>query len=339
MEKILQFIKTYKVWILIGIVLAIVVTLILYNLIANRNNNKDIQKIVNPYFTQTFDLEIDLRKTTDDNIPSKDKVFKVVGNINDNFTSFLNNFHSYSERIDFSKEIYLILGKDTFSYSPKTRILMVNSQQGLTLWFKITSESEVSSFFQEYFNIERINLVSRPKTVGKNIEYRGNFVFKDTDIGSVYMDGNAFTLEVNSKGDIVKLSMLLLNESNIVEYQLMPLSDIETLIEDTRYPKMIIYTEIEERYYDLPPLIATSAVLTDFVTTELSGEYIFTDSNIGFVLPTYRLVGDGRLKDSKGEKYLAKVNIFICAVSPTYLVERELEKGENFSDPVSPESL
>lgn len=337
MDQIIQFVKTYKVWILIGIILGVFVTLILFNLIKGKSENTEIEKVQNPYFLQTFDLEIDLRNVEEE-IPVNDKVFKVVGNINDNFTSFLNNFHSYSDELDFSKEIYLTFGKDTFSYSPKSRILMVNAQQGLTLWFKITSESDVSSFFQEYFNIEKVT-ISETKNIGKNTEYIGSYVFKDIEMGSVYLDGNAFTVEVNSKGDIVKLSMLLLNDSNIVEYQLMPLSEIETLTEDTKYPKMVFYKEIEERYYEQPPLIATSAVLTDFLVTEISKLYIFTDSSNGLVLPTYKLVGDGRLKDSKDRKYLAKVNIFMCAVSPTYLIEKELEKGESFSDPVSPENF
>ena len=158
-------------------------------------------------------------------------------------------------------------------------------------------------------------------------------------MGSVYLDGNAFSVEVNSKGDIVNLSMLLLNSSNIVEYQLMPLSDIETLIGDSRYPKMVFYTEIEERYYEQSPLFASSGVLTDFVVTEMSKIYTFIDSSNGFVVPTYKLIGDGRLKNSRDEKYLAKVNIFLCAINPAYLIERELEKGETFSDPVSPVDL
>ncbi|KKP64241.1 MAG: hypothetical protein UR61_C0050G0002 [candidate division WS6 bacterium GW2011_GWE1_34_7] len=337
MEKIIQFIKSYKVWILIGAILGILVTVILFNILKEREGDTKLEKIQNPFFTQTIDLDIDL-KNIQEEIPSSDKVFKVTGNINSKFTSFLNTFHTYSNKIDFSKEIYLTLEKDTFSYSPKTRILMIDSQPGLTLWFKITSESDLETFFEEYFDIESITIVET-KNIGNNTEYSGSYVFKKVEMGSVYLDGNAFSVEVNSKGDIVNLSMLLLNSSNIVEYQLMPLSDIETLIGDSRYPKMVFYTEIEERYYEQSPLFASSGVLTDFVVTEMSKIYTFIDSSNGFVVPTYKLIGDGRLKNSRDEKYLAKVNIFLCAINPAYLIERELEKGETFSDPVSPVDL
>ena len=338
MEKIIQFFKIYKVWILIGVILGVLVTLLLFNVLKNREEeNTKLEKIQNPFFTQTIDLDIDLRNIQEE-ISSRDKVFKVTGNINSKFTSFLNDFHTYSKELDFSKEIYLTLEKDTFSYSPKTRILMVDSQPGLTLWFKITSESDLDAFFEEYFDIESIT-IEDTKNLGNNIEYSGSYVFKEVEMGSVYLEGNAFSVEVNSKGDIVKLSMLLLNESNIVEYQLMPLADIEDLIDDSRYPKMVFYTEIEERYYEQSPLTASSGVLTDFVVTEMSKLYIFSDSSNGLVLPTYKLIGDGRLENSQNEKYLAKVNIFLCAINPSYLIERELEKGETFSDPVSPEDL
>jgi hypothetical protein len=44
-----------------------------------------------------------------------------------------------------------------------------------------------------------------------------------------------------------------------------------------------------------------------------------------YILPTYKISGDGRLVDSRGEEYWSVSEVFVCAINPEYLLEKPEE--------------
>ena len=55
---------------------------------------------------------------------------------------------------------------------------------------------------------------------------------------------------------------------------------------------------------------------------EIDNIFLFNDLEDQYIVPTYRIFGDGELVDSKGGKYRTTSNIFICAIDPEFLLEK-----------------
>jgi len=333
MERIKEFIKRYRVPILIGIILGILVPLLFISSQRKAEESSQIEKVQSPYHLGIVGIEIDLQNVSID-APKKDKVFEVVENEEETLEKLLMDLYEYSKSIDIQENIYIPSEDGTFSYSPVNRILIVWSEKGLPLWFKLSEKEDVSMLFQEYFGIEKVEVSEKVKT-DKGYKYEGNYVLKEENMGSVYLDGYSFFLEVNSNGEILLLKALLLNEENVQEYQSMPLATLEELVKNPKYPKMVFNTEIEDRYYEQKPLFRASTRMNQYFAESGSYLYIFNDSLNGYVLPTYKLVGEGRLVNSQEEKFWSKSSIFICSVDPSYLLERIVEDKEYKVDPVA----
>ncbi len=323
MERIKEFIRKYKVPIFIGVILGIVVPLLFLFSKEKAEESSNIEKIQSPYFSETEVIDIDLQNISIDS-PQKAKVYKVIGTEKNNIEILLNDLYEYSTPIDFTQETYVTLGDGAFSYSPENRVFNIRSEDGFSLWFKIEQKEDVSMFFEEYFGIEKVEISEGIETE-KGYKYEGNYVLKDVNVGSVYLDGFSFLIEGNSKGEILLLRALLLEEDNMQEYQSMPLTTLEELVKNPNYPKMVFNTQIEERYYQQNPMLRASSRMDQYFLESISYVYIFNDSMNGYVLPTYKLIGEGRIINSKEEKFWSKSSIFICSVDPSYLLERIIE--------------
>ena len=332
MGQIKEFVKKYKVPILIGIILGILVPLLFISSKKKSEESSQIENIQSPYFSESKEINIDLQNVSID-APPKDKVFKVVESGDETLRNLLMDLYEYSKSIDIKENIYISFDDGAFSYSPENRILIIWSEKGLPLWFKLSEKEDVSMFFEEYFGIEKIEVSEKIKT-SNGYKYEGTYTLKDVNVGSVYLDGYSFSLEINSKGEILLFKTLLLNEENIQEYQSMPLATLEKLVKIPKYPNMIFNTEIEDRYYKQKPLFRASTRMNEYFAESGSYLYIFNDSMNGYVLPTYKLIGEGRLVNSQEEKFWSKSSIFICSVDPQYLTERVIEMEEYQVDPV-----
>ncbi|MDY0097251.1 MAG: hypothetical protein RBS01_02790 [Candidatus Dojkabacteria bacterium] len=333
MERIKEFIKKYKVPILIGIILGIVVPLLFLFSKKKAEESSQIENIQSPYFSETEAIDIDLQEISIDS-PQKGKVYKVVESENNTIATLLNDLYEYSTPMDFTQETYITFGDGAFSYSPENRVFNIRSEDGFPLWFKIEQKEDISMFFEEYFSIEKVEVSESIKTE-KGYQYEGNYILKEVNIGSVYLDGLSFILEVNSEGEILLLRGLFLSEDNMQEYQSMPVATLEELVKNPNYPKMVFNTQIEERYYQQNPMLRASSRMDQYFLESISYMYIFNDSMNGYVLPTYKLIGEGRIINSKEEKFWSKSSIFICSVDPSYLLERIVEDEEYIVDPVA----
>ena len=333
MERLKEFIKKYKVPILIGIILGILIPLLVTFLKEEVEESSQIEKIQSPYNIGIKGIEIDLQNVSID-APQKDKVFEAVESDDETLRNLLMDLHEYSESIDIKEKIYISFEGSTFSYSPENRILIIWSEKGLPLWFKLSEKEDVSMFFEEYFSIEKIEVSEKIRT-NNGYKYEGTYILKDVNVGSVYLEGYSFSLEVNSKGEILLFRALLLNEENMQEYQSMPLATLEELVRNPTYPKMVFNTEIEDRYYEQKPLFRASTRMDQYFVESGSYLYIFNDSLNGYVLPTYKLVGEGRLVNSQEEKFWSNSSVFICSIDPLYLLKRVIEDEEYIVDPVS----
>ncbi len=333
MGKIKEFIKKYKGWLAIGMILGSVLGVLIIINISNNRQKEDIKNIQSPFYTPTVNLNINLQ-VSEPEIPKEDKVYKVQGDNMELLTSILQTFYKNEKIVDTSKETYLEFDRGTFSYSPNSRILTTSFADGYELNSSIMSSQEVEDFFSSNFGISKIKVTEENQT-GEDTEYKGVFILKDTEIGSVYLEGNAFTLRINDEGEVSYLSVLLLVEQNVKEYQTMPISQVYVLIKNQRYPRMLIHQNIEDRYYNQTPTLRGSSVISEYTVKEISRLYLFNDSSNNLVLPMYKLEGDGLLINSKKEKFWSDTNVFICAVNPSFVVERKLQ--EVFSEPSSPE--
>lgn len=328
-----EFIKKYKWWLVIGIVLGSILAILL---IININNNKgkgEIKNIQSPFYSPSYNLNINLQ-TADLEIPKEDKVYKVQGDNTELINSLLQSFFENDRVVDTSKETYLEFDRGIFSYSPNTRILTISLEKGYEINSSIMSEQEINEFFSTNFGINKIMIVETNQK-GEDTEYQGTFIMEDVEIGSVFLDGKSFLLKVNESGEVSYLSVLLLTDQNVQEYQTMPISPITVFVQNQKYPRMLIHQSIEDRYYDQTAILRGSSVISEYFVKRITKEYLFNDSSNNLVLPMYKLEGDGLLINSKKEKFWSDTHVFICAISPSLVEERKLQ--EVFSEPSSPE--
>ena len=145
MGQIKEFVKKYKVPILIGIILGILVPLLFISSKKKSEESSQIENIQSPYFSESKEINIDLQNVSID-APPKDKVFKVVESGDETLRNLLMDLYEYSKSIDIKENIYISFDDGAFSYSPENRILIIWSEKGLPLWFKLSEKEDVSMF-------------------------------------------------------------------------------------------------------------------------------------------------------------------------------------------------
>ena len=323
-----EFIKKYKVYIiLLGILLIILLILLLIPTINNRGTEEGYslskEKIQSPYPIDEESISVDVSKIKID-IPREERILKVSGFSTDKIISFVNNFYRLNSEIDFSKYVSLMYKDNSFVlFSPITGILTVTSIDTIPIDFKISSEEDAKKFFADYFDIDNIEFKETEKSTNKT-EYRGIYLFDDMKVGSSSLNGNSFSITVNSSGFITQLSILLLDKENLIKYEYLPLVQIDKLVVNSKYPKKLGSSIIEDRFYKNPAKYS----MKEYIASDIQLMYIFNDSGNGLVLPTYVLTGDGRIITVTGDTYWTKTKMFICAVDPSYLITRIVDKND-----------
>ncbi len=286
------------------------------------SNNPEI--IESPYPMQKELVEIDLQENEIE-IPKKDKVLKVIG-FNSEVLEFFVNLLS-NESTDYSKNTSIYLEDDNYiGFSIDYGILSILFKEGIQDLPVINSDEDLKSFFIEYLDIEKISLTNSEESNG-GVTYSGQYILKGIAIGSSALNGEAFIIKTNDNGEIINMLLLLIKEESLEEYQYMPLMSLNKLVLNGLYPRMITSNEIEERYYNKPD----SYEFKEYFVDKISLMYIFNDSSNGYILPTYKLEGEGLVVTKSNEKYWTVTDLFICAVDPSYLTIQEVSE-EKISD-------
>jgi len=326
--KITEIFKKYKVFLILIVILLLLLVVLL--LLPKKGKVEDgysdkKEKIETPYEIWTDEITIHSELTEID-VPKEGKILKVIGFNTNDFESFVKNFYKFNLETNFTEDFSVQFNdRDFIFFYPSTGVASVIHEKGLPLEDSIDSEESLQSFFDEYFGIKEIKSLSNSRT-NTGIEYKGRFVLHDVEIGSSYLEGNAFIIEVNNRGYIVNISILLINESVVQKSHYLPLADITNLVRNQKYPKKMGKNIIENRYYEQP----SPYILSDYYAKQYELIYVYNDSNNGYILPTYLVKGDGRIKDSYNEQYWSEMEFFYCAIDPSYLLTKEVinEKGD-----------
>ncbi len=321
-----EFFNKYKIYIIVGVILLTILLVLL--LLSKEEVTQDgylsaEEKIQSPYPIDEEEISVDVSKIKID-IPKEERILKVSEFDTDKMISFVNNFYNLNLDAEIPKYLSIPYKENSFIlFSPITGVLTITSTDTIPIDFKILSEEDVKIFLSEYFDIGSIELKETSKENEKT-EYRGVYVFDDMKAGSSYLDGYAFVITVNSKGFITQLSLLLLDKSNLIKYEYLPLATIDKLVVNSKYPKRLGSSIIEDRFYQNPAKYS----MKEYIANDIQLMHIFNDSGNGLLLPTYVLTGDGRIVAVTGDTYWTKTKMFVCAVDPSYLITRIIDEND-----------
>ena len=321
-----EFFNKYKIYIIVGVILLTILLVLL--LLSKEEVTQDgylnaEEKIQSPYPIDEEGISVDVSKIKID-VPKEERILKVSEFDTDKMISFVNNFYNLNLDAEIPKYLSVPYEENSFIlFSPITGVLTITSTDTIPIDFKILSEEDVKIFLSEYFDIDSIELKETSKESEKT-EYKGVYVFDDIKAGSSYLDGYAFVITVNSKGFITQLSILLLNRSNLIKYEYLPLATIDKLVVNSKYPKRLGSSIIEDRFYQNPAKYS----MKEYITNDIQLMHIFNDSGNGLLLPTYVLTGDGRIITVTGDTYWTKTKMFVCAVDPSYLITRIIDEND-----------
>jgi hypothetical protein len=321
-----EFFNKYKIYIIVGVILLTILLVLL--LLSKEEVTQDgylnaEEKIQSPYPIDEEGISVDVSKIKID-VPKEERILKVSEFDTDKMISFVNNFYNLNLDAEIPKYLSVPYEENSFIlFSPITGVLTITSTDTIPIDFKILSEEDVKIFLSEYFDIDSIELKETSKESEKT-EYRGVYVFDDMKAGSSYLDGYAFVITVNSKGFITQLSLLLLDKSNLIKYEYLPLATIDKLVVNSKYPKRLGSSIIEDRFYQNPAKYS----MKEYIANDIQLMHIFNDSGNGLLLPTYVLTGDGRIVAVTGDTYWTKTKMFVCAVDPSYLITRIIDEND-----------
>jgi len=321
-----EFFNKYKIYIIVGIVLLAILFVLL--LLSKGEVTQDgylsaKEKIQSPYPIDQEEISVDVSKIKID-VPKEERILKVSEFDTDKMISFVNNFYNLNLDAEIPKYLSVPYEENSFIlFSPITGVLTITSTDTIPIDFKILSEEDVKIFLSEYFDIDSIELKETSKESEKT-EYKGVYVFDDIKAGSSYLDGYAFVITTNSKGFITQLSLLLLDRSNLIKYEYLPLATIDKLVVNSKYPKRLGSSIIEDRFYQNPAKYS----MKEYIANDIQLMHIFNDSGNGLLLPTYVLTGDGRIVAVTGDTYWTKTKMFVCAVDPSYLITRIIDQND-----------
>jgi hypothetical protein len=326
MKKLKDFLKKYWIWLLVGALLGIIILVVV---LLNRQKEEEIildlpvEPITNPYIQtdESPDITMDI---IPENFQEKEWVYSVTRPDTILFTNFVQNFYELEqEDINMEEETILTKGDDLIWYNSDTGILSLYSK-GLVLDLKITTARDISPFFTQYFGI-RTAVNEKTEPTERGILYSGYFEYQGERIGSSNLDGYAYKLELDKDGRLIEFSMLLLKEENLQKYQFMPTTQLNQLISTGNPPMKIVNLTIEDRFYNQPDLVKGSVRLTTLSANEVQNLFLLNNFEDKYILPTYKISGDGRLVDSRGEEYWSVSEVFVCAINPEYLLEKPEE--------------
>jgi len=333
MEKLKKFLKKYWVWILLILLIVLsVLTIILISKSKDEDEvNIQLKSIESPYYILGSDFPINLsdEKTT---FRKTEFVMKVSRTHNPLLEDFLKNY--ISEEIDFN--IYdgynFVENGVSVSFQPTASLLLISRKAGN--WFRefpLRTAGDVESFVKEFLDIEVINDVVTERDDGDS-EYKGYFEIEKSKFGTITLEGYAYKILVDRSGILKEMEVLLLQNSDITDFQRVPISPLSELVAISRYPKEIHHKTFSDSLHKKGYPIGNIS-LSRISVTEVQELFLFNTFDTPYIYPTYKLSGDGVIEDYEGDNHRSLTEIYICAINPDYLHERKKIQPDPTGDP------
>lgn len=329
MAKIKNFIKTYKKYIIIGLIIGMIISVLwaVYLLIREDTTPVEIKTIESPFLSEEENTSIvnyDLLS-----IPSELPIYSILQPDDYLATEFVDQFNKSDETLSETEDnMVWNFENNYFIYDKNASLMYIVANGGIDTSLSSGNISVIQEYLKSILNNLEIVNISTKILENDHLQVKGNFAINDLEIGSIYLGGYSVIAEFDSDGNLYKLDTLLLNTSNISEYQTMPLSSISDLLSISKYPKYINMKEYDEAYSDLYGLLKVSTKINEIDVAETSIQYIFMDYNYGYILPMYILSGEAQLEDSQGDIYWADVDAYLCSITPDYLTDKVEEEIE-----------
>jgi hypothetical protein len=339
MNKIKQFFKKYGVWFLVGILIGAIIFVIFF---LNRKQEDEIvldlpiEPITSPYIQTQENVDIITNNIQIENFQEREWIYSITRPEETLLANFIDNFYNIQQQeFSMQEEIIITQGNDLVWYNANIGILSIFSD-GLVLDLKITNARDISSFFTQYLGIRQV-INDKITPTDRGTLYTGYFEYHGKKIGSSNLEGYSYKLELDKNERLIEFSMLFLREENLQRYQAMPTIPLSELLDIRNYPMKIVNQTIEDYFYNQPDIIRGSASLSTLTAKEIDNLFVFNDLEDQYIIPTYRILGDGELVDSKGGRYWTISNIFICAIDPEFLLEKPVEtyREQPHTDPPS----
>lgn len=336
MEKLKGFLKKFGIWLLIGFLIGAILVFIFFFLSVDDEDEQGygidlpVQRIMSPHLRPERSINI-TAPPQEETFRGREWVYRVTRPEKNVFANFAQNFFEVPEEINMHEDIILTEGSNQIWYNPNVGTLSVFSE-GLSIDLRITNATDAEFFFNHYFGIrEAVN--DSVQNTDEGVIYKGHFEYNDKRIGSSNIEGYSYIMELDSLGRLVRLSMLFLREENLERFQQMPTIELTDLLAIDRYPMKVVNTTMEERLHNQPVMIRGSVRLETLEGTGLELLFLIDNFEEGYIIPTYKIVGNGQLVDSRGDRYLTTSNIFISAIDPEYLYEIPKERFEETPHP------
>lgn len=335
MEKIKAFVKKYWFWILVVlfIVLAVITIILLSRREEEQEVEVEIRRIESPYFPLGYEVDVVLDSTVE-GFQAKEPVLEISRPETFVLQRMIRHLVTEGIEVDTSQDFSHTTAEGiTISYNADYLKLLIYGEEGKTLLNEpLFSQSDVENFFLESLGITGRNDSVQELEQGYTL-YEGYLELEGIGVGSIALDGYGYKLRISRSGRISDIEVLVLSADSVVDFQYMPSIPLEELTKTGKYPKEVHHRTISEALYKRPPFLVGSIQLRTFTTKEVQNIYLFNSLETPYIYPTYKLSGEGVVEDLRGDTYWSTTDIYICAVSPDYLYEREAPNLPSSADP------
>jgi hypothetical protein len=317
-----EFLKKYKWYLVLGLVIGLILAAVWYIFIQSKNNGNTtplVLTIQEPFsVTTSINYLGDINEVT---IPSNIKVYKVTPGDSSSVSNFVSTFYK-GDAIQSSQSTTKLwsFSDSTVTFDSQSLLFYLNSSSGVSIsGLKISSASDIQLFLKTYFSIVNTQIASRSTiSNSQKVEYKGYILFDNNPLGALYLDGYSFDI-ITDGTKIYSIALLVVPDGSISSYQTMPTMSLVTLLKDSSNPTYIKYLSYDVNYSKQFPIIQASAKLKSVTIKSEGYKYIYLDSTYKYIVPTYEIEGDGSLVDSQGNTYWADTLVYICALDPKYL--------------------
>ncbi|MHC1716502.1 MAG: hypothetical protein AB9915_01220 [Candidatus Dojkabacteria bacterium] len=332
--NIKNFLKTYKWYLVGGMLIGLLLGVIAWFLISRNKEEKladnSNKEILSPFSENKQYTSLSLPENKDLFNTELLKVYSLTDRKSDLGTVVNKLNPNFKELFSSEYAITWKDGDDMLAYNYNTGIMNLNSKKGLNIDFKISSKQDVNNFLSEYIGYlgeEDIEVVDNK---GGTYTYNGKFLLNGYAFGSVNLNMHSFEIEVSSLNKITEFSILLFDEGKVSEYsKYTPILESEIINNE----KILIkYVSFDEKYYKKSPYLQASAKIESITPSKIQKTFLFKDFDYGYIFPAYVVYGEARLKDSQDTKYVAVVELYMCAIDPKY-VKENTSLEEVFLDP------
>jgi adenylate cyclase class IV len=333
MENIKRFIKKYWFWIISILILFLIIILVI---LLYKDGQEEVEleggRVESPYHIPNYDVRIEI-DVAEENFKKREPIIEVSRLSDETLRTFLTTFVSKSIQVNRQEDLYYVHDGISVSFSSEISFLRADKKAGNWLVnYPLLSTEDIGIFLLEYFKVQSQNEILNKLDNGYT-QYQGNILFEGVAIGTPVLEGYSYSILVDNLGELVELEILILQESDISSSKNIYTSSLSSLLKMNRYPMDVHHRRISESLYEKSAFIIATVRLSTFYVKKIDKMYIFNSFDTPYVYPTYRLSGDGVVEDFQGDTYWSYSEIYICAIDPEYLYDREVVIPAPSTDP------